>query len=122
MASAVEDALIQFELLPHLSGITTDNASNNDTICQALEKSPFTPSYWTQKDHHVRCIAHVLNLSAQKLITTLKAEAKEVESQMADEKECAFHKKKTLVPGNVIKKVRRIAAKVRVSYKLYEAL
>ena len=57
-------------------GITTDNASNNDTFIRALSDTCAEESIaFNAENNHVRCLAHVMNLAAQLLLSTLKASA-----------------------------------------------
>ena len=57
-------------------GITTDNASNNDTFIWALSDTCAEESIaFNAENNHVRCLAHVMNLAAQLLLSTLKASA-----------------------------------------------
>lgn len=44
--------------------ITVDNASNNDTMMKTL----ITKGYLRNGEHHIRCFAHILNLTAQDLL------------------------------------------------------
>lgn len=50
----------RFQLTKHVRAITTDNASTNTKMLQLLEKS--LPSF-KAKDHHIRCMAHIINLA-----------------------------------------------------------
>lgn len=54
--------------------MTTDNASNNITFLKAVEDELSKKSiHFNSEDMHVRCLAHVMNLAAQQVLTTLKA-------------------------------------------------
>ena len=66
--------------------ITTDNASNNNTFCQILESKCINENInFDKKNHHIRCIAHVLNLAVQTFLKSLKAEGFENENIIIDE-------------------------------------
>jgi hypothetical protein len=60
-------------------GITTDNATNNDTFIHSL-------AYWMQEqdiffdeiEKHYRCFAHVINLSVHKALKKLDNKLKQV--------------------------------------------
>ena len=57
-------------------GVTTDNASNNDTFIRALSNTCAEEGIaFNAENNHVRCLAHVMNLAAQLLLSTLKASA-----------------------------------------------
>ena len=49
----------------------TDNASNNLTFLQAVQN---TATGFNIKNQHVRCLAHVINLTAQQILRKLNAE------------------------------------------------
>ena len=52
----------------------TDNASNNITFLKAVESDLSQRYiYYDSDNKHVRCLAHVINLAAQQVLTTLKA-------------------------------------------------
>ncbi|CAB4492734.1 unnamed protein product [Rhizophagus irregularis] len=54
--------------------VTTDNASNNVTFLKAVESDLSQRYiYYDSEDKHVRCLAHVINLAAQQVLTTFKA-------------------------------------------------
>ena len=53
----------------------TDNASNNITFLQAVETDLSEKFiHFNSEDKHVRCLAHVINLAAQQVLVTLKAD------------------------------------------------
>ena len=63
-ATLINDEIIDLGIRDKIFIITLDNASNNDAIIQRLK------SFWQIKeDHaklfHVRCCAHILNLSVK---------------------------------------------------------
>lgn len=53
-------------------GITTDNASNNNTFISALNKWAEKENIFIEENNHFRCFAHVINLSVQESINSLK--------------------------------------------------
>ena len=59
------DVLREWGLTDKLLGVTTDNATNNDTFASELGRRipTFIPA-----DHHFRCVAHVINLVVQKAV------------------------------------------------------
>ena len=57
-------------------GITTDSASNNNTFIYALSDACAEENItFSAKNNHVRCLAHVMNLAVQQLLSALKASA-----------------------------------------------
>ena len=53
-------------------GITTDNASNNNTFISALNLWAEKNNIFIEENNHFRCFAHVINLSVQESINSLK--------------------------------------------------
>jgi hypothetical protein len=58
---AFSQSLIEFNVFEKKLAITLDNAYNNDTFLSALMERD--PTF--DKEHHVRCFGHILNLAAQ---------------------------------------------------------
>lgn len=77
---------------------------------------------WSQEDGQIRCLAHVLNLTAQTVLKTRRSEAEEREVDLASA-ECddSIHNK-GVDPATTLRKLRQIVAKVRSSNLLWEAL
>ncbi|CAB5194151.1 unnamed protein product [Rhizophagus irregularis] len=74
----IKDAFLKslknFNIESKILGVTTDNASNNVTFLKAVESDLSQRYiYYDSEDKHVRCLAHVINLAAQQVLTTLKA-------------------------------------------------
>ena len=66
----------RFGILPKILGITTDNASNMNTLFAYLEGVCRDRGIvFEKKEQRVRCMAHVTNLSVQALLRGLKAQA-----------------------------------------------
>ena len=56
--------------------ITTDNASNNLTFLGAVETAFSAGNLeFNVKNHHVRCLDHVINLAAQQILQSLNVES-----------------------------------------------
>ncbi len=72
LARIVEGVVMQFNLTDRLLAITCDNASNNSTMCRALEDALRSQDVdWSADAMKVSCLAHVLNLSAKALLVSL---------------------------------------------------
>ncbi|CAB5352179.1 unnamed protein product [Rhizophagus irregularis] len=74
----IKDAFLKslknFNIESKILGVTTDNASNNITFLKAVESDLSQRYiYYDSDDKHVRCLAHIINLVAQQVLTTLKA-------------------------------------------------
>ena len=100
----------------YINCITTDNASVNDAIFNELE---FQLTSWFQREGQIRCLAHVLNLAAQTVFTTLKSEAREAEVVLEGCEESGSDERG---PAATLSRLRRIIAKIRSSTTLWEAL
>lgn len=66
--------LNRFEIpLSKVLGVTVDNATNNDTFMDGLEKYGITVgTHISSKENRIRCMAHILNLCVQDILSTLK--------------------------------------------------
>lgn len=87
------DCLKRFDIpFDKVLGLTMDNALANDTFIEALISHGIQYEIdFTKADHHVRCLAHVLNLSVQDMLNSLKVslvfEEADDESKEDDEEE-----------------------------------
>jgi hypothetical protein len=73
MARYVYETLESYGLKEKLFCVTSDNASNNDTMVESLEERlrEYDGIVWDSKALHIRCLAHVINLVTQSLTSTL---------------------------------------------------
>jgi hypothetical protein len=66
--------------------ITTDNASNNDTLIKMVEETcKIKHIEFSAYHNHVRCLAHVINLAAQDALAKLKVGYVESENEMLND-------------------------------------
>ena len=74
LADHIHKVLIQYEICRKLFCITTDNASNNDTTCEELSDLLYDSHQinWDPKEHHIACLAHVINLAVQSFLKNIK--------------------------------------------------
>ena len=61
ISNVFKSVIIDFKLKERLLAICADNASNNDTFIQDL----LDTGYLKDREGHIRCFGHVLNLAAQ---------------------------------------------------------
>jgi len=67
---------------------TTDNASNNDTFMNFLERTCTDRNIdFTPRNNHIRCLAHIINLAAQEALSTLKVKYVENEDELLNNEE-----------------------------------
>ena len=96
--------------------ITTDNGSVNDGIFNERE---FQLMSWSRRDGQIRCLAHVLNLAAQTVLTTLKSELRDAEVVLEGWEEQGND---AVGPAATLSRLRRVIAKIRSSTLLWEDL
>jgi hypothetical protein len=66
--------------------ITTDNATNNDTLMKTLEDTCKSRNIeFSAYNNHVRCLAHIINLSAQDALSKLKVGYVENENEILND-------------------------------------
>ena len=116
MTVAIMKVLQMYGIEDHINCITTDNASVNDAIFNELE---FQLPSWSRRDGQIRCLAHVLNLAAQTVLTTLKSEAREAEVVLEGWEASGDDE---IGPAGTLSRLRRIIAKIRSSTTLWEGL
>jgi hypothetical protein len=76
MATDVLQVLSDTNLKHRLLGVTSDNASNNRTMNNALKARLDTEDIsWSADENTIPCLAHVINLVVQDIIQHLKFEA-----------------------------------------------
>jgi hypothetical protein len=75
LANVLLKCLTDFNLQSKTLCITTDNASNNDTMIATLEEKlgEVEDNIFTSSWCHVRCLAHVINIVCQDVLKGLKA-------------------------------------------------
>jgi len=66
--------LQKFNIEKELGRITSDNASNNTTMCKDLERRllDYHGHQWDSKAHHIACLAHIINLAVQAFLENIK--------------------------------------------------
>jgi hypothetical protein len=76
LAQVISNLLVTYKLENRLLTITTDNASNNKTMREALRKalSRLYDIKWDADRGRIPCIAHVIQLVVKKIVVSLKIE------------------------------------------------
>jgi hypothetical protein len=124
-AANLTDALLKtlrnYSIGKALGCVTCDNAAVMPALCRALEDE--IPG-WKKKDGHVRCMAHIINLAAQKILGKLRCQRddNELDADLAEAEGVEGPGVGEASPEIVLKKVRCVVAKVRASHNLAEAL
>ena len=101
--------LQRFQLTHHIRAITTDNASTNTKMMRLLEKT--LPEFHA-KENHIRCMAHIINLAVQELLSHLRVAPSEIDS--FSEESIDNHLSIDYIP-KVFIKARYIIGKIRAS-------
>lgn len=123
LANAFWEVLKEYDLFGKVLSVTTDNASNMDTLFEELEKLfseigiPFD-----SKNYRIRCFAHIMNLACQAMIYSVgDGPATEYPSDDSDDEdnEKASQKAKVLP---VIAKMRKGVVSIRSSPQRRELL
>lgn len=74
LSAMFTQCLDRFEIaLSKVLAVTTDNASNNDTFMETLRAYGIKIAVnVSAEENRVRCMAHIINLSVQDILTSLK--------------------------------------------------
>ena len=107
--------LKRFHLSNHVRAITTDNAAVNTKMLTLLEKS--LPGF-TVADNQVRCMAHIINLAVQVLLSHLKITPQEATNLYAEAGDGPVNLNQ--IPA-VFWRARCIIGKIRASNRLWES-
>jgi hypothetical protein len=100
-----------------LLAITTDNASNNRTLCESLSERLRTSQgvSWPVKQNHLPCLAHVIQLVVKKLVESLNIESSdETLPDSSDERIKATLSKRKDVFGKTLHKVNDTISQKRM--------
>ena len=95
---------------------TIHNAAINDGIFNDLE---FLRISWSRRNGQIRCLAHVLNVVAQMVLTTLKSEARDAEVVLEGWEEQGND---AVGPAATLSQLRGVIATIRSCILLCEAL
>jgi hypothetical protein len=79
LSDVTQDVLDKYNLYDKLFRITTDNASNNQTLTESLESQKATREVhsliapWERDVMHIPCLSHVVQLAVNKFLDNIKA-------------------------------------------------
>ncbi|GBB84907.1 hypothetical protein RclHR1_01150011 [Rhizophagus clarus] len=86
IASKFFEILKEFNLLPKILGVSTDNASNMNKMLSKFEQiCKYEGFKFDAKNQHVRCLVHIINLAVQIILKTLKEEVPGNENEILQE-------------------------------------
>lgn len=70
LAKSLSEVFNEYDIWNQILAITTDNASNMDTLFQELEEMCQEKMIdFNKEEHRVRCMAHIINLACKALMT-----------------------------------------------------
>src|SRR5947207_15410366 len=74
LADHLHKVLTRYGICEKLFCIRTDNASNNDTMCEELSDLLYESHEmdWDGEENHIACLAHVINLAVQAFLKNIK--------------------------------------------------
>ncbi|KAJ5300082.1 hypothetical protein PENANT_c146G01845 [Penicillium antarcticum] len=106
--------------------ITTDNASNNNTMVQGVQEMVQSQALHNTSVLRVPCIVHVIQLCLKDLLGKIKANPKnaEAESEWSDERTKSLQSAPGHASGNIVatlKKIRELAVFITASPQRREA-
>lgn len=121
IAAAFMDVLKDYNLLAKILSVTTDNASNMDTMFEELENLLAEAGIvFDSKNHRIRCFAHIMNLCCQAMIRSVgDGTASEYPSDEDSDAEEETAKTKVLP---VVAKMRKGVVAIRNSTQRREIL
>ncbi|EXX53407.1 hypothetical protein RirG_244200 [Rhizophagus irregularis DAOM 197198w] len=98
-------------------GITTDNASNNNTFLEEVSNELAEKNIeFDNVNQHVRCLAHIINLAAQEALKSLKATVNTSEDELLNQHENIQNNNNQVgVVGSILCKLRTLICKIRAS-------
>jgi len=95
MARIINDVLARYGIQDRILGFTTDSASNNRTLTEALNNAWSLLSVeWCQLENHIPCMAHVVQLILRAFMSCIKV------------KSCDGHRPSGFSAGYIVKVIR----------------
>ena len=78
MAGIINKVLAEYGIQDRILGFTTDSASNNKTLTQALNNTLGSLSIeWSLVENHIPCMAHVVQLILGAFMSSIKVKSKD---------------------------------------------
>ena len=83
LAQIVHDSLHKNNLCDKLHCVTTDNASNNNTMVESLSTilKQEDNVIWNHNTRHVRCLAHIINLVVADFLKGISSMSRDILSR-----------------------------------------
>ena len=78
MAGIINGVLAKYGIQDRILGFTTDSASNNRTLTEALNNAWSLLSVeWSQFENHIPCMAHVVQLILGAFMSSIKVKSRD---------------------------------------------
>jgi len=78
MAGIINQVLARYGIQDRIRGFTTDSASNNRTLTEALNNAWSLLSVeWWQLENHIPCMAHVFQLILGAFMSSIKVKSRD---------------------------------------------
>jgi len=78
MAEIINGILAKYGIQDRILGFTTDSASNNRTLTEALSNAGSLLSVeWSQFEHYIPCMAHVIQLILRAFMSSIKVQSRD---------------------------------------------
>ncbi|CAB5091420.1 unnamed protein product [Rhizophagus irregularis] len=101
----------EFNIFNKILAITADNAANNTTLLKELENvCGRNEINFNHKRNHVRCLAHIINLTSQEILRHIKAA-----SEVQEENDILTETENSQSGVEVISKLRKLIFKINLS-------
>ena len=121
LAQHVFEVLIKYNIHNRLYCITTDNASNNGSLCEALSALLDEEGVqWDAMRNHIACLTHIINLAVKEFLKTLKIQERTPEDEWevleykariaSSKRKSKYEIKGTNSFDHAIQKVRKISS------------
>ncbi|CAB5351658.1 unnamed protein product [Rhizophagus irregularis] len=111
MANMFVTCLKEKKILTKILAIAADNAANNNTFLKSLEQTCVENHIaFHHKENHVRCIAHIMNLTVQEILKHIRAGEAQDENIILEELLEKNNKTNDIIP-----KLRKLIVKIRAS-------
>ncbi|KAJ5764738.1 hypothetical protein N7520_004297 [Penicillium odoratum] len=126
LSKTVIQLLTDHGITDRVLSVTTDNATNNNTLMMNIQETIQSQSQSDTLIFRVPCIAHVIQLSLNELLGKLKVTPpnKEIELEWSDERTHSFQTKRsssTRQIADTLKKIRGLAVFINASPQRREA-
>jgi hypothetical protein len=122
IAESFSSVLDEYGIWKKLLAVTTDNASNMDTMFKKLDEyAEVKDSLFNSKDLRIRCLAHILNLSCKDIINAVSDRSAKEQAEEQDDLSDGSEQDEDTCSGNnkrsdcFLVRLRRSIEKIRGS-------